>query len=54
LRTQSYGQGEFDRMTYVQRVETSGGMPPDRCSAEQVNQILRVPFSAKFIFYRPR
>jgi uncharacterized protein DUF3455 len=54
LRTQSYGQGEFDKMTYVQRVETSGGMPPAQCSAEQANQILRVPFSAKFIFYRPR
>lgn len=54
LRTQSYGQGEFDRITYVQRVETSGGMPPAQCAAEQVNQILRVPFSAKFIFYRPR
>jgi len=54
LRTQSYGQGEFEKMTYVQRVDTSGGMPPAQCSAEQANQILRVPFSAKFIFYRPR
>ncbi|HWY73327.1 MAG TPA: DUF3455 domain-containing protein [Burkholderiaceae bacterium] len=54
LRTQSYGQGEFEKVTYVQRVDTSGGMPPAQCSAEQVNQILRVPFSAKFIFYRPR
>lgn len=54
LRTQSYGQGEFDKITYVQRVETSGGTPPAQCSADQVNQILRVPFSAKFIFYRPR
>jgi hypothetical protein len=54
LRTQSYGHGEFEKMTYVQRVETAGGMPPTQCAAEQVNQILRVPFSAKFIFYRPR
>jgi len=54
LRTQSYGQGEFEKVTYVQRVDTSGGMPPEQCAAEQVNQILRVPFSAKFIFYRPR
>ena len=54
LRTQSYGQGEFDKITYVQRVETSGGLPPSQCSAEQISQILRVPFSAKFIFYRPR
>src|SRR6267378_6706128 len=36
LRTQSYGQGEFDKMTYVQRVETSGGLPPARCSAEHL------------------
>jgi hypothetical protein len=54
LRTQSYGQGEFDKITYVQRVETSGGLPPGQCSPELANQILRVPFSAKFIFYRPR
>jgi hypothetical protein len=54
LRTQSYGQGEFEKATYVQRVDTSGGMPPAQCAADQANQILRVPFSAKFIFYRPR
>jgi hypothetical protein len=54
LRTQSYGQGELEKVTYVQRVDTSGGMPPDQCSADQVNQVLRVPFSARFIFYRPR
>jgi hypothetical protein len=54
LRTQPYGQGEFEKVTYVQRVDTSGGMPPAQCSADQANQILRVPFSAKFIFYRPR
>jgi len=54
LRTQSYGQGEFEKVTYVQRVDTSGGTPPGQCAADQVSQILRVPFSAKFIFYRPR
>jgi hypothetical protein len=54
LRTQSYGAGEFEKVTYVQRVDTSRGIPPEQCSADQVNQILRVPFSAKFVFYRPR
>jgi len=54
LRTQSYGAGEFEKVTYVQRVDTSGGIPPEQCSADQVNEILRVPFSAKFVFYRPR
>jgi hypothetical protein len=53
LQTKSYGQGEFAKVTYVQRVNTEGGMPPKQCSAEQSNQILRVPFSADFIFYHP-
>jgi Protein of unknown function (DUF3455) len=54
LRTRSFGQGEFEKVTYVQRIDTEGGMPPEQCLADQVNQILRVPFSARFIFYRPR
>ncbi|HEV3019134.1 MAG TPA: DUF3455 domain-containing protein [Burkholderiaceae bacterium] len=54
LRTQSFGQGELEKVSYVQRVDTAGGLPPAQCSAEQANQILRVPFSAKFVFYRPR
>jgi hypothetical protein len=54
LQTRSYGQGDFERITYVQRVDTEGGMPPKQCGAEQSNQVLRVPFSAKFVFYRPR
>jgi hypothetical protein len=54
LRTQSYGQGAFEKVTYVQRVDTSGGLPPPQCGADQANQILRVPFTAKFVFYRPR
>jgi len=53
LQTRSYGQGEFEKITYVQRVDTEGGMPPPKCSADQINQILRVPFSANFVFYRP-
>jgi len=52
LQTRSYGQGEFDHIGYVQRINTQGGMPPKQCSAEQGNQVLRVPFSADFIFYR--
>ena len=29
-------------------------MPPNRCDAGQVNQLLRVEFSADFVFYRPK
>jgi hypothetical protein len=53
LQTQSFGQGEFEKINYVQRIDTQGGMPPAQCSADQVNQVLRVPFSANFVFYRP-
>ncbi len=53
LQTKSYGQGELERVTYVQRIDTDGGMPPKQCTVEQSNQILRVAFTANFIFYRP-
>jgi hypothetical protein len=52
--TRSYGKGVLDGVTHVQRVNTRGGMPPAKCEAAQANQLLRVDFSADFIFYRAR
>jgi hypothetical protein len=54
LTTRSYGKGAFDGVTHVQRVNTRGGMPPGKCDAAQANQLLRVDFSADFVFYRTR
>lgn len=54
LATRSYGKGAFDGITHVQRVNTRGGMPPPKCEAALTNQILRVDFSADFIFYRAK
>jgi hypothetical protein len=54
LTTRSYGQGAFEGVTHVQRVNTRGGMPPARCDKNQANQLLRVDFSAEFVFYRAR
>jgi hypothetical protein len=54
LTTRSYGKGAFDGVTHVQRVNTRGGMPPGKCDAAQANQLLRVDFSADFVFYRAR
>ena len=54
LSAQSFGKGEFAGVSYVQRVNTYGGMPPPACSAEQANRLLRVDFSADFVLYRPR
>jgi len=54
LSMRSFGEGAFKGVEYVQRMNTRGGMPPARCEAKQSNQLLRVDFSAEFIFYRPR
>lgn len=52
--TRSFNQGVLTGVTYVQRVNTNGGMPPARCEASQQNRLLRVDFSADFVFYKPR
>ena len=54
LTTRSFGKGALEDVGYVQRVNTSGGMPPARCDPSQLNQLLRVDFTSDFVFYRPR
>jgi hypothetical protein len=45
------GEGRFARTSSVQRVQTTGGMPPDpACAQEGVS--LFVPYSATYLFYR--
>lgn len=51
LSTRAFGQGALSAITHVQRIDTIGGMPPARCDPGQLNQILRVPFSAEFVFF---
>jgi hypothetical protein len=52
LSTRSYGDGALAGVRYVQRIDTVGGLPPSKCEAAQVNMLLRVAFSANFVFYR--
>lgn len=54
LTTRSFNRGAFDGVTQVQRINTKGGMPPPRCETAQSGQVLRVDFSADFVFYRPK
>ncbi len=54
LATRNFGDGAFAGITHVQRINTAGGMPPPRCEPAQANRILRVNFTADFVFYRPR
>jgi hypothetical protein len=54
LTTRSFGKGAFEGVTHVQRVNTKGGIPPDRCDASQLNSLLRVDFTADFVYYGPK
>ncbi len=54
LSAKSQGKGVFSGVTHVQRVNTLGGMPPPSCGPNQQNQLLRVAFSADFVFYKAR
>ncbi len=47
------GQGAFSQVKSVQRLHTVGGMAPaDGCKPAQSGQILRVAYSADYLFYR--
>lgn len=52
LNTRSFGKGALSGITQVQRIDTVGGMPPPNCDAAQPGQVLRVPFTADFVFFR--
>jgi hypothetical protein len=54
LSAKSYGAGALAGVTFVQRVNTRGGMPPPSCDNAAPEQLLRVDFSADFVFYRPK
>ncbi len=52
MTTRAFGKGALTGVTHVQRIDTVGGMPPAGCDASQLGHLLRVPFTADFIFYR--
>jgi len=45
------GPGIFDRVTYIQRVNTAGGLPPDH-PGEFIGAEEEVPYTAEYYFYR--
>jgi hypothetical protein len=47
------GSGAFSATTSIQRVRTVGGVAPsEACSASNAAQVARVPYTAKYYFYR--
>lgn len=54
MTTKSYGKGAFDGVSHVQRINTAGGMPPASCDLAHAGRVLRIDFTADFVFYKPR
>lgn len=47
------GAGVFAAVTFVQRLQTSGGLAPDlaECTAENVDEVAEVEYTAQYYFY---
>ena len=47
------GNGMLGNISFIQRLDTVGGNAPaaDTCTAEHKQQLLRVPYSALYVFY---
>jgi hypothetical protein len=47
------GSGIMSDVTFIQRLETVGGLAPtDGCDASQVGVVARVPYTATYFFYK--
>jgi hypothetical protein len=45
------GPGIFHRVTYIQRINTTGGLAP-ATPGNAVGDVVRVPYTAEYVFYR--
>jgi hypothetical protein len=45
------GAGIFARITFIQRVNTTGGLPPS-VAGTVIGQVARIPYTADYFFYR--
>jgi hypothetical protein len=48
------GQGEFEKVSYVLRLNALNREPDARCTAQDVGKGTKTDFSADFLFYKPR
>jgi hypothetical protein len=47
------GPGFFHRVTYIQRVNTVGGIAPSTAGRD-VGEEARVPYTSEYLFYRSK
>lgn len=51
----SDGQGLLDQVTFIQQLNTQGGLPPQQeATKANVGKEVRVPYSATYVFYVPQ
>jgi hypothetical protein len=48
------GDGLFGKVTYIQRVDTTGGVAPRKCDESYAGTELHVPYKAVYVFYESR
>ena len=48
----SWQDGILQGVRWMRRTAATGGMPLAGCSASQRGELLRVPFRARYVFYR--
>jgi hypothetical protein len=47
--------GQFAKVTFIHRIDTSGGLPPEKpCDAQHAGDQERVNYSATYLFYVAR
>lgn len=44
--------GELQGIHYVQRLHTKGGLPQSNCAASEAGKLLKVPFTAEYVFWK--
>ena len=52
IAVESTNHGLLSGVRYYARRQPEGGMPLASCSASQRGHLLRVPFRARYVFYR--
>ncbi|WP_308513177.1 DUF3455 domain-containing protein [uncultured Turicimonas sp.] len=44
--------GVLEGVRYIQRLDTKGGIPQSNCSQTEAGKLLKVPFTAEFVFWK--
>lgn len=54
VATETSGRGVFAGVTNIQRLNTTGGLPPSEpCRPEQLGRLVQSPYTATYYFYGP-